>query len=375
VGECSGNTGVETCSAGAWGGDTCDPLAGSTPETCDGTGTECTEGETRTTNCGVGECAATGIQSCDNGNWGTDTCTPGTPSAEVCDNLDNDCDGTVDSITQGTTCGVGECGSTGVETCTAGSWGGDTCTPGTPSAEVCDNLDNNCDGAIDENLTQPTTCGVGECSGNTGVETCSAGAWGGDTCDPLAGATTEGPPGDQTCSDTLDNDCDGLTDLGDGNCLTATETDCFDGIDNDGDGKTDCDDNADCNGATDGACSTGQPGICSAGTRTCQGKTEICVQDSQPAPDDSVCDGLDNDCDGSVDEDCECTDGETRSCGSDVGECVAGTETCVGGQWSGVCEGDIGPSAEVCDNLDNNCDGAIDDNLTRGTTCGEGDLW
>jgi hypothetical protein len=69
----------------------------------------------------------------------------------------------------------------------------------------------------------------------------------------------------------------------------------------------------------------------------------------------------------------ECTDGETRPCGSDVGECVAGTETCVGGQWSGVCEGEVGPSAEVCDNLDNNCDGAIDENLTRGTTCGQGE--
>jgi hypothetical protein len=156
----------------------------------------------------------------------------------------------------------------------------DTCTEGTPSAEVCDNLDNNCDGAIDDNLTRGTTCGEGECAGNTGVETCSAGAWGGDTCDPLGGSTPE------------------------------------------------------------------------------------------------VCDGvLDEDCDGTVDEGCgtDCTDGETRSCGSDVGECKAGTETCVGGQWSGVCEGEIGPSAEVCDNLDNNCDGAIDDNLTRGTTCGEGE--
>jgi hypothetical protein len=75
------------------------------------------------------------------------------------------------------------------------------------TAEVCDNLDNDCDGATDENLTRATTCGEGECAGNTGAETCTAGAWGNDTCDPLDGATTE------TC-DSFDNDCDGQVDEG-----------------------------------------------------------------------------------------------------------------------------------------------------------------
>jgi hypothetical protein len=49
------------------------------------------------------------------------------------------------------------------------------------------------------------TCGVGECSGNTGEETCTAGTWANDTCDPYAGATYE------VC-DNLDNDCDGQVD-------------------------------------------------------------------------------------------------------------------------------------------------------------------
>jgi hypothetical protein len=43
----------------------------------------------------VGECSATGTLECQGGAE-VDTCTPGTPSAEVCDNLDNNCDGTVD---------------------------------------------------------------------------------------------------------------------------------------------------------------------------------------------------------------------------------------------------------------------------------------
>jgi len=77
--------------------------------------------------------------------------------------------------------------------------------PGAP--EVCDNQDNNCNSEVDENLMRPTTCGVGVCYGNTGTETCTAGVWSDDTCDPFAGSTAE------VC-DNLDNNCDGQTDEG-----------------------------------------------------------------------------------------------------------------------------------------------------------------
>jgi hypothetical protein len=136
---------------------------------------------------------------CDDDN---DSIFPG--AAETCDNIDNDCDETIDEdLTQPTTCGQGECaGNTGTETCTAGTWGSDTCDPfAGAAAETCDNLDNDCDGPVDEDLTQPTTCGQGECAGNAGTETCTAGTWVNDTCDPFAGAAAE------TC-DNLDNDCD-----------------------------------------------------------------------------------------------------------------------------------------------------------------------
>jgi hypothetical protein len=53
---------------------------------------------------------------------------------------------------------------------------------------------------------------------------------------------TEGPPGDATCSDGLDNDCDALTDTEDPDCVAMPEMNCFDGIDNDSDGLTDCED-------------------------------------------------------------------------------------------------------------------------------------
>jgi hypothetical protein len=59
---------------------------------------------------------------------------------------------------------------------------------------------------------------------------------------------------------------------------------------------------------------------------------------------------------------CECIDGATERC--DVpqaqGVCAVGTRTCVEGGWSS-CESDVMPSEEVCDGVDNDCDGATDD--------------
>ncbi|MBI4739775.1 thrombospondin type 3 repeat-containing protein, partial [Candidatus Woesearchaeota archaeon] len=72
------------------------------------------------------------------------------PSTEICDGIDNDCDQLVDEdiASTPTTCGVGACASTGEATCINGQIV-DSCTPGTPSAEVCDNIDNDCDGLTD----------------------------------------------------------------------------------------------------------------------------------------------------------------------------------------------------------------------------------
>src|SRR5439155_583499 len=119
------------------------------PEVCDGIDNDCNgqvdEGLGRTT-CGVGACTRT-VDSCVGGV--PQRCTPGTPSPEVCDGIDNDCNGQVDDGLGRTTCGVGACTRT-VDSCVGGV--PQPCTPGTPSPEVCDGIDNDCNGQVDEGL-------------------------------------------------------------------------------------------------------------------------------------------------------------------------------------------------------------------------------
>jgi hypothetical protein len=82
--------------------------------------------------------------------------------------------------------------------------------------------------------------------------------------------------------------------------------------------------------------------------------------------------GLDDNCDGKVDEGCPCSPGDVERCfpgppgKHGVGACTDGTQTCIGsaefGGW-GDCVGAITPKAEVCNMLDDDCNGCVDDGL------------
>ncbi|MFZ5365262.1 MAG: MopE-related protein [Patescibacteria group bacterium] len=100
-------------------------------------------------------------------------------------------------------------------------------------------------------------------------------------------------------------------------------------------------------------------GECSIGKQTCvNGGWSDC---DGRKPKEEICDTLDNDCDGLIDEGCECVIESTRPCCTDTNVRMAGTQVCVNGAWFDRCIGASKPSEELCDGFDNNCNGVADE--------------
>jgi len=243
---------------------------------------------------------------------------------EVCDTVDNNCDGT---INEGLICFDAD--NDGFEDESQGGLDCDDTNPAIhPDAnEICDEIDNNCDGAVDEFLN----CFDQD---NDGFDSEASGGVDCNDNNPLIH-----PDADEAC-DGQDNNCDGIVDEGFDDLDADGLADCVDSvIDVDGDGfgnTADCDD------------------------------TNSAINPNAA----ETCDGVDNNCDDQIDEGFADLDGDgTANCVDEDkdgdGYCVDDVECQDHTLLPGDCKpnnGDIHPGVtELCDGIDNNCDDQIDE--------------
>jgi hypothetical protein len=150
---------------------------------------------------------------------------------------------------------------------------------------------------------------------------------------------------------------------------------CGNGLDDDLDGAIDED--CPCAPGSTQPCFNGDPsnhrvGTCRDGAQRCEGTGEFgtwgaCTGAVLPSAD--VCsDGMDQDCNGVVDDGAGCCRmGMTSACYTGPmgtigrGICRGGTRACQASGTPGPCMGEVLPRAEVCNGLDDDCDGTVDE--------------